>query len=191
MQRRNKKFRGHLYSTLRTFVRFYSTPMEPKFLLIFATTIGAIMATLVIRDIILTKSGGSRTKLLQSLLLIHGYRFVGLSMFIPGITSPSMPTDFSIPAAWGDYIAAILAISSYLLLGRKLKVAIPLVWFFNIWGFVDLLYASYQALTLHISPLMGFMFYIFTGYAPLLVVSHLVIFKILLQSRKNSTVESI
>ncbi|EPG75378.1 hypothetical protein LEP1GSC058_2326 [Leptospira fainei serovar Hurstbridge str. BUT 6] len=164
--------------------------MEPKFLLIFATIVGAIMATLVIRDRIMAQSGANRTKLLQSLLMIHGYRFVGLSMFIPGITSPNMPTDFSIPAALGDYIAAILAISSYLLLGRKSKAAMPLVWIFNIWGFVDLLYASYQALILHISPLMGFMFYIFTGYAPLLVVSHIVIFKILFTSRKKSTTEN-
>ena len=41
----------------------------------------------------------------------HEYpRFVGLSFLIPGVVSPSLSAAFAIPAAYGDLVAAVLAV---------------------------------------------------------------------------------
>ncbi|MGA7926800.1 MAG: hypothetical protein WCA20_12455, partial [Candidatus Sulfotelmatobacter sp.] len=37
-------------------------------------------------------------------------RFIGLSFLVPGVVSPLLPARFAIPAAYGDFIAGILAI---------------------------------------------------------------------------------
>ncbi|PJZ69048.1 hypothetical protein CH373_03910 [Leptospira perolatii] len=155
--------------------------MHPKYYLLFASVIGATTATILIRDFLIPKAKGDWFKLLQLLAIVHSFRFVGLSMFVPGISSPNMPAQFSIPAAWGDYCAAILALTTYTLLRRKSKFAVASAWIFNIWGFLDLVYAAYQAAILEVSNYMGVMFYIFAFYAPVLVVSHIVIFKALIR----------
>src|SRR5215813_14961683 len=50
-----------------------------------------------------------RTDALTPLVIPHTFRFVGLSFLIPGVVSPSVSPAFTIPAAYGDLVAAILA----------------------------------------------------------------------------------
>src|ERR1700758_1095525 len=47
---------------------------------------------------------------LQPLLILHSFRFVGLAFLVPGVVSPDVPSAFSHSAAYGDIIAAILAL---------------------------------------------------------------------------------
>lgn len=163
--------------------------MEPKHYFLLASTMGAIASTLLVKDVLLPRGKGSFTKTLQGLLLVHVFRFVGMSMYIPNVVGPEMPQAFVFPAVWGDFTAALLALFAYLLLSRGSKLAIPAVWIFNIEGFVDLLYAAVQALTLHIAAHAGLMFIIFTAYAPLLVVIHITVFRLLLRKRDTVKVE--
>src|SRR5262245_44360000 len=37
-------------------------------------------------------------------------RFIGLSFLVPGVTAPTLPAAFAVPAAYGDLVAGILAI---------------------------------------------------------------------------------
>src|SRR5262245_66201850 len=53
---------------------------------------------------------------------------------------PELPAAFAIPAAYGDLIAALLALVA--LAALRSGVGIPLVWAFNLWGTADLLYES-------------------------------------------------
>ncbi len=156
--------------------------MQPKFLLLLATLISATAATLIIRDFLIPRARGSRNKLLQSLVIIHAFRFVGLGMFIPGIAA-GLPPEFSIPAAGGDYIAAVLALCAYVLLGRESKAGPAATWFFNLWGFLDLVMVVVLAAVYQISNTMGSMFFVFVVYPPWLIVSHIVVFKVLLRKR--------
>jgi hypothetical protein len=51
-----------------------------------------------------------------ALTVPHTFRFIGLSVLIPGVVSPSLSSAFAFPAAYGDLLAAILAILSYFIL---------------------------------------------------------------------------
>src|SRR5579859_1903746 len=47
---------------------------------------------------------------LKPILLLHGFRFLGLAFVIPGVVSPELPDAFARPVAYGDLISAILAL---------------------------------------------------------------------------------
>jgi hypothetical protein len=110
-----------------------------------------------------------------------------LSFLFPGVVSPELPSAVSIAAAWGDVGAAILALFSIAALTWGWSFAIPLVWIFNLWGTIDLLYAYYNGIVLDIEPgLFGAAFYIPTTIVPALLVIHALIFLILLRTEKAS-----
>jgi hypothetical protein len=128
-----------------------------------------------------------RFEALKILALPHAFRFIGLSFLFPGVVSPELTSVISIPAAWGDFIAAILALLSIAALTWRWSFAIPLVWIFNVWGTIDLLYAYYNGIMLELEPgLFGAAFYIPTMIVPPLLVTHALIFLILLRTEKTS-----
>ena len=51
---------------------------------------------------------------LLRLLVPHTFRFVGLSFLVPGVVSPTLSPAFAAPVAYGDLIAAVLAIAALL-----------------------------------------------------------------------------
>ena len=51
-----------------------------------------------------------RAEALQPLLTLHTFRFLGLAFLVPGVVSPELPSTFAHAAAYGDIIAAILAL---------------------------------------------------------------------------------
>jgi hypothetical protein len=122
-----------------------------------------------------------RALALQPLLLLHSFRFIGLAFLVPGVVSQALPGAFARPAAYGDLIAAVLALLA--LAGLRSRLGIGLVWVFNIWGSADLLYAFYQALIgAGIEPgQLGAAYFIPTVVVPLLFITHGLVFRLLLQ----------
>ena len=121
-----------------------------------------------------------RAEALQPLLILHSFRFIGLAFLVPGVVSPDLPPAFAHSAAYGDIIAAILALVSLLLLPSAAGVAAA--WIFNLWGSADLLNAFYQAY--HAGLLagqLGASFFLPTLVVPLLLITHGLGFRILLQ----------
>jgi len=111
-------------------------------------------------------------------------RFIGLSFLVPGVVSPSLPAAFAIPAAYGDFIAGVLAVAATVVLSRRTSWATGLVWLFNIWGAADLLFAFVQGLRVQIDPgALGAAFFIPTALVPPLLVSHALIFRLLVQPK--------
>jgi hypothetical protein len=107
-------------------------------------------------------------------------RFIGLSFLVPGVVSPLLPTGFAIPAAYGDFIAGILAIVATVALVNHTSWATKSVWLFNIWGAADLLFAFYQGRQVGIQPgTLGAAFFIVTALVPPLLVTHVLIFRLL------------
>jgi len=127
----------------------------------------------------------SRDDALLPLVVPHTFRFVGLSFLVPGVVSPSLAPAFAAPAAYGDLGAAILAIAAVFSLTYRTRWAIPLVWLFNLWGTIDLLNAIYQGqIGVGIVPgSLGAAFFIPTVIVPALLITHGLIFRLLLQPR--------
>src|SRR5262245_10814313 len=127
-----------------------------------------------------------RDRAVSWLVAPHLIRFVGLSFLIPGVVSPRLPAEFAVPAAYGDLIADTLAVLSVLALASRARWAIPAVWVFNVWGASDLLFAFYQGVLLRIEPgSMGAAFYIPTVIVPPLLVTHALIFGLLLKPSRS------
>jgi hypothetical protein len=124
-----------------------------------------------------------RIEALRPLLALHAFRFIGLSFLVPGVVSADLPMAFARDAAYGDLIAAILALLALTALRRKLGIA--LVWVFNVWGTLDLLNAFYVANATGLSAgQLGAAYFIPTAIVPLLLITHGLIFRILLQHER-------
>jgi hypothetical protein len=117
---------------------------------------------------------------LGPLLTVHTFRFVGLSFLVPGVASPALPSAFAHSAAYGDIIAATLALLS--LLSLRNRVGVLIAWVFNLWGTVDILNAFYQANRAGLlAGQLGATYFIPTLIVPLLLITHVLAFRILLR----------
>ena len=111
-------------------------------------------------------------------------RFIGLSFLVPGVVSPLLPAGFAIPAAYGDFVAGVLAIVAMLALVKPTSWATTSVWLFNIWGTADLLFGFYQGRQVGIQPgMLGATFFIVTALVPPLLVTHALIFRMLVRAK--------
>ncbi len=123
---------------------------------------------------------------LQILIALHFFRYVGLTFILPEAAAGKMPIVFSYPAAIGDFIAAMLAIVAFLALQKQLRMAIPLVWLFNIVGSLDLAYAFSAAIASGAANLAGgAVWWIPSVYVPALLVSHFIIFQRLIKGHQS------
>jgi hypothetical protein len=123
---------------------------------------------------------------LVPLVMPHMFlRFIGLSFLVPGVVSPSLPAALAVPAAYGDFVAGLLAILGTVALLKRARWAIGAVWLFNIWGAADLLFALSQGPRLGIAPAaFGAAFYLPTAIVPALLVTHFLVFRLLVQPRR-------
>ncbi len=125
-----------------------------------------------------------RNSALIPLLFVHVPRYVGMILLVPGMIDPNLPREFLSAAAYGDLLEAALAFVSIVALRSNWRFAIALVWVTNTWGFVDLLNGVRGVLQLNVPSFnLETTWYIYTFYAPLVVVSHLTIFWILIKAR--------
>ena len=76
------------------------------------------------------------------ILLLHAFRHLGLMFLASGATYPGMPPAFAYPAAFGDLLAALLAIVAVPAVAKQVRSARSLVWLFNVAGTLDLLHGT-------------------------------------------------
>jgi hypothetical protein len=129
-----------------------------------------------------------RAEALRPLLMLHSFRFIGLAFLVPGVVSPDLPSAFARSAAYGDIIAATLALLSLLSLPRRTGLIVA--WIFNLWGSADLLNAFYQAN--HAGLLagqLGATYFIPTLIVPLLMITHGLGFRLLLQRQPQPAMQ--
>jgi hypothetical protein len=129
-----------------------------------------------------------RVKALRPLLMLHSFRFIGLAFLVPGVVSPDLPPAFAHSAAYGDIIAAMLALLALISLPKPAGVVIA--WIFNFWGFADLLNAFYQAN--HAGLLagqLGATYFIPTVIVPLLLITHGLAFRVLLRHQPEPAMQ--
>jgi hypothetical protein len=129
-----------------------------------------------------------RSEALRPLLILHSFRFIGLAFLVPGVVSPDLPSAFAYSAAYGDLVAAILALLSLLLLPRGVGVVIA--WIFNLWGSADILNAFYQANSAGLlAGQLGAAYFLPTVIVPLLLITHGVAFRILLRHQREPAMQ--
>ena len=114
-----------------------------------------------------------RREALFWLTLPHAFRHVGLVFLVPGLVAQPLPEAFAGPAAYGDLIAAVLALLALIALRAGWVGAVPMVWLFNTVGTIDLLNALRHV---NVAPNFGSTWYIPTFLVPLLLVTHFMIF---------------
>lgn len=115
------------------------------------------------------------------ILLLHSFRFIGLSFLVPGVVNPGLDPSWAVPAAVGDMSAAVLALAAlFLVRTRPFRV---FVWIFNIVGAADLLLAFIKGPLDNIVPSLGAAYFIIIILVPLLILTHITVFKLLLHKR--------
>ncbi len=120
---------------------------------------------------------------LVPLLFPHAFRHLGLVFLVPAVVAPTLPPAFALPAAYGDLLAALLALLAIVALRRGWGAAIALTWVANVFGTVDLLNAFAQGIPRNVGLHMGSAWYIPTFVVPALFVAHAMIFALLIRKR--------
>jgi hypothetical protein len=116
---------------------------------------------------------------LLPILLLHSFRHLGLMFLAPGATYAGMPPQFAYSAAFGDLVAALLALIAIPAVARSARASRLLVWLFNVEGTVDLLAAITLATLYGASPYMGAAYWIPAFWVPALLVTHYITFLVL------------
>ena len=119
-----------------------------------------------------------RQQALFWLTLPHAFRHIGMVFLVPGVVAQPLPGAFATPAAYGDLLTGVLALTALIALRTSWGGAPALVWLFNIVGTVDLLNALRHV---NVAPGFGAAWYIPTFLVPLLLVTHFMIFSRLLR----------
>jgi hypothetical protein len=119
---------------------------------------------------------------LTPLLFLHASRYLGLVFLVPSVTGGALPPEFAAPAAYGDLLAALLALLSIVALRGRWAIAIGLVWLFSVVGTLDLINALFQGNRLAVQ--LGAAYFIPTVVVPALLVTHAMMFTMLVTRRR-------
>jgi hypothetical protein len=124
---------------------------------------------------------------LLPILLLHSFRHLGLMFLSPGATYAGIPAQFAYPAAFGDLLAALLALVAIPAVVKGFRGDRLLVWTFNVEGTVDLIAAIVLATAYGASPFMGPAYWIPAFWVPALLVTHYITFVVLQRHWTNHT----
>jgi hypothetical protein len=114
--------------------------------------------------------------LLTPILLLHMLRELGLMFMFEGATKTGLPLQFAVPAALGDFLAAVLAAVALWAVRRQSKNAKAWVWLFNVWGTFDLFLAIVLAVAFKSAPFLGAAYWIPSFWVPMLLATHALVF---------------
>ncbi len=142
--------------------------------------------SLIARWYVLPRLGAAPLRAaLEPLLLLHSFRHIGLMFLASGAVKTTLPTAFAQPAAWGDLATSILAFVSLLALRRGWAGALGLVWVFNVVGTLDLFNAVGRGVMHDAAAGMGATFWIPSVVVPALLVTHVLVFVLLVRERRR------
>jgi len=125
----------------------------------------------------------------RAIATLHSFRFFGLVFILPGVVGPNLPAaGFATFAAYWDLATGLLAILALLTVRMR-----PLFWLFvvafNLVGTIDLLLDYYHAIQVGLPALagqLGATYAIPILYVPLLMITHVVAFYLLLRPQPKA-----
>jgi hypothetical protein len=128
-----------------------------------------------------------RTKPLAAALPIlvfpQTFRFIGVTLLVPGVVEPGLPDAFARSTAIGDTVTTLLAWLALIALRSGWRAAIPAVWLFNLVGLGDLLLNLSRGIRLQVASQLGAAWFGPAFVVPAMLVIHILVF-ILLVRRK-------
>ena len=119
----------------------------------------------------------------RAIATLHSFRFFGLVFIVPGVVGPNLPAEFATFAAYGDFATGILAILA-LLTVRIRALFWPFIAAFNLLGAADILIDYHHGNQTGLPALageLGATYAIPIIYVPLLMITHVVAFYLLLR----------
>src|SRR5215475_8629502 len=118
----------------------------------------------------------------RAIATLHSFRFFGLVFILPGVVG-NLPEGFATFAAYGDLATGLLAMLALLTVRVR-----PLFWLFvvafNVVGVVDIVVDYYHATQLGLPAIagqLGAAYAIPIIYVPLLMITHVVAFYLLVR----------
>jgi len=122
----------------------------------------------------------------RAIATLHSFRFFGLVFVLPGVVGPALPPGFAPFAAYADLATGLLALLALA------TVRIPLLFWlfvvsFNLVGIVDFLVDYYHAIRgglPEVAGQLGAAYAIPILFVPLLMITHLAAFYLLLRGRR-------
>src|SRR5215470_14329493 len=120
--------------------------MAPFWVLNIQSTLSLILFVLIAKWYVAPRlAGRSRNQAILPLLWIHAFRYAPLTLYAPGQADPRIPADVVGIVAYGDLIAALLALVAIAAIKLKWRAATALVWLFSIVSAADLVYGTARA----------------------------------------------
>ena len=125
----------------------------------------------------------------RAIATLHSFRFFGLVFILPGVVGQNLPTaGFATFAAYWDLATGVLAILALLTVRIR-----PLFWLFvvafNLVGVIDLILDYYHAVQVGLpamAGLLGTTYAIPIIYVPVLMITHVVAFYLLLRPQPKA-----
>ena len=125
----------------------------------------------------------------RAIATLHSFRFFGLVFILPGVVGPNLPAaGFATFAAYWDLATGVLALLALLTVRIR-----PLFWLFvaafNLVGVIDLILDYYHAVQVGLpaqAGQLGATYAIPIIYVPLLMITHVVAFYLLLRSQPKA-----
>jgi hypothetical protein len=163
--------------------------MSPKIVFQIQLVLGYVAWFLCLRAYLLPRLKSMNPLAAQrAIAALHSFRFFGLAFILPGFVDPNLPVSFASFAAYWDLATGVLAMLA--LLTWRIR---PLFWAFvlafNIVGATDLVSDYYHAIQLDIparAGQLGAAYPIPILYVPLLMITHLTAFYLLLRPRREA-----
>lgn len=131
-----------------------------------------------------------RTEAQRAIATLHSFRFFGLVFILPGVTGPDLPAHFATFAAYGDFATGLLAMLA-LLTVRISPLFRLFVVAFNLVGTTDIVLDYYHAIQVDLpahAGELGATYAIPIIYVPLLMITHLAAFYLLVRPQTKAAV---
>jgi len=124
----------------------------------------------------------------RAIATLHSFRFFGLVFVLPGVVGPALPPGFAPFAAYADLATGLLALLALA------TVRIPILFWlfvvsFNLAGIADFLVDYYHAIRGGLPEVAGQLaaaYAIPILFVPLLMITHLAAFYLLLRPRRQA-----
>lgn len=123
------------------------------------------------------------------MLLVHAFRFLGLTLLAPGQVDPAQDLTALQTIAFGDLAAGVVGLAAAIAAFQRSAATRPLAWLLTVVGLADFASVSLAIQRADVfSAGIGGMWFLQGLVAPVLVISHVYVIRMLLRGDANATI---
>lgn len=155
--------------------------MDPLIVLGVQCTLSMLVFFLIGKWYVIPKiNKETKFDILALLLLVNVFRYLPLSLFMPGQVSEAFPPYLIEIVAHGDFLSGMLALMALILVKSKKKGASAFTWIFSVVSIIDMFVVLTLAMKEKVYELpLGANYFTVSVYVPLLIIIQAIILKIL------------